>query len=219
MNSTDLYAILGVKRNATAANIRNAFIRKCKVLHPDAGGTTEQFQEVQRAYQVLKDKTLRKKYDETGNVDIKNLDHERNQVLGMLGTIVNGFLQDLEQAEQQHKREFDFDHQDIVAMMVKHGHAILANMMENAVKAEKAQRKMDAILKRAKLKGPDQAFLDIIRFNKGRIDKALKDIQENIRHLKEALTILESHEYQVDAQTMSMSGFGGSSFINLSRMS
>jgi curved DNA-binding protein CbpA len=62
----DFYKILGVARGANAAEIKKGYRTKAKLLHPDANpgqDTTEQFQEVNRAYEVLTDPDLKTKYD------------------------------------------------------------------------------------------------------------------------------------------------------------
>lgn len=65
----DFYRILGVSRNASDKDIKVAYRGLAKQYHPDANpgkDTTEQFQEVNRAYEVLKNPDLKKKYDMFG---------------------------------------------------------------------------------------------------------------------------------------------------------
>ena len=45
---------LGVSPDASPAEVRAAFVKRAKETHPDAGGTTEDFQAVNAAYQVYK---------------------------------------------------------------------------------------------------------------------------------------------------------------------
>lgn len=59
----DYYALLGVKPDALAVDIRAAFMRQAKEQHPDAGGILEQMQLLNKAYATLKDTTSRRAYD------------------------------------------------------------------------------------------------------------------------------------------------------------
>lgn len=64
---TDLYRLLGVERSADQAEIKAAYRRLAKELHPDrhAGDTkvADRFKEVSAAYSILGDPDKRKKYD------------------------------------------------------------------------------------------------------------------------------------------------------------
>jgi len=60
---TDYYAALGVSRTASAGEIKQAFRRLASQHHPDKGGDTEKFQEIQAAYAVLGDEQKRAEYD------------------------------------------------------------------------------------------------------------------------------------------------------------
>jgi Ca-activated chloride channel homolog len=66
--SQDYYAILGLEREATPEDIRRAYHRKARKLHPDVNqdtGATEIFLQIQKAYDVLTDPTARAAYDLT----------------------------------------------------------------------------------------------------------------------------------------------------------
>ena len=47
------YAVLGVDADASADEIKKAYRRRARELHPDAGGDEERFKAVQAAYAVL----------------------------------------------------------------------------------------------------------------------------------------------------------------------
>uniref|UniRef100_A0AAX7VNB8 DnaJ homolog subfamily C member 10 n=1 Tax=Astatotilapia calliptera TaxID=8154 RepID=A0AAX7VNB8_ASTCA len=75
----DYYELLGVSREATTKEIRRAFKQLALTMHPDKNpgdpSAHEKFLQVNRAYEVLKDEDLRKKYDKYGE---KGLDEQQD---------------------------------------------------------------------------------------------------------------------------------------------
>ncbi len=60
---TDHYATLGVAKTATADDIKRAFRKLASQHHPDKGGDTARFQQIQAAYDVLGNEAKRRAYD------------------------------------------------------------------------------------------------------------------------------------------------------------
>jgi len=58
------YATLGVAETATADEIKRAYRGLASKHHPDKGGDTQRFQEIQAAYAVLEDSNRRAQYDQ-----------------------------------------------------------------------------------------------------------------------------------------------------------
>ena len=71
MASRDLYAVLGVSKSASDAEIKKAYRRLARKYHPDVnpgdGSAKKKFQEIASAYEILKDARRRKHYDLTGD--------------------------------------------------------------------------------------------------------------------------------------------------------
>jgi len=68
----DLYEVLGVSKNASEAEVKKAYRRLARELHPDvnkAHDAEAKFKEVQKAYEVLSDPKKKSQYDQFGVTD------------------------------------------------------------------------------------------------------------------------------------------------------
>src|ERR1700742_2831220 len=70
MAKRDYYEVLGVKKEASADEIKKAFRRQAVEHHPDRGGDEAKFKEINEAYEVLKDTDKRKRYDQFGHAGV-----------------------------------------------------------------------------------------------------------------------------------------------------
>jgi len=72
----DFYKILQVEKNASKKQIKSAYRKLAKLMHPDKNpndeSATEKFQELALAYEVLSDDNKRKKYDKFGEEGLKD---------------------------------------------------------------------------------------------------------------------------------------------------
>jgi len=67
----DYYEILGVSRDADKNEIKSAFRKKARLLHPDvnkAPDAEERFKELGKAYETLLDDNKRATYDRYGEM-------------------------------------------------------------------------------------------------------------------------------------------------------
>ena len=94
----DLYEVLGVERGASDADIKKAFRRLARELHPDVSQATdaqERFREVATAYEVLSNAEIRRLYDRYGHAGLKRGGYTPSDFdLGSLGDIFSAFFGD-----------------------------------------------------------------------------------------------------------------------------
>ncbi len=70
MEYKDYYEILGIKRDASQAEIKSAYRKLAKKYHPDVNKTpeaSEKFKDINEAFEVLSDKNKRARYDSLGS--------------------------------------------------------------------------------------------------------------------------------------------------------
>jgi len=104
----DYYATLGVKRSATAEELRKAFRKQARKYHPDVNPgdkkAEEKFKELTEANEVLSDPKKRKIYDQVGfysdNIDPAQAEAYARQAGGGAG--FGGFPNGFSQAYGQH---------------------------------------------------------------------------------------------------------------------
>jgi molecular chaperone DnaJ len=70
MAKRDYYEVLGVGKGASPDEIKKAYRRLAVQHHPDRGGDEAKFREVSEAYEVLKDDSKRKRYDQFGHAGV-----------------------------------------------------------------------------------------------------------------------------------------------------
>src|SRR5512133_3637657 len=74
MNNRDLYAVLGINRDASDEDIKKAYRKLAMKHHPDRNPdnpkSEEHFKEAKQAYEILSDAQKRAAYDQYGHAGI-----------------------------------------------------------------------------------------------------------------------------------------------------
>jgi curved DNA-binding protein CbpA len=97
-----LYDILNVDKKATDEEIKKAYKDKARESHPDKpGGSNEKMQEIVHAYDVLKSKSKRDRYDRTGQENEDPFDVKFDMLIQevIIGTIENNSTDKLEKTD------------------------------------------------------------------------------------------------------------------------
>jgi molecular chaperone DnaJ len=94
----DYYEVLGVSRDASDADVKKAFRRLARELHPDVSDAPDaehRFREVAEAYEVLSDRERRQTYDRYGHAGLRSGGFQPTDFdLGNLSDIFAAFFGD-----------------------------------------------------------------------------------------------------------------------------
>lgn len=97
-DGVDLYAVLGVHKDATTHAIRMAYRDKAKILHPDVPdtGNKVKFNQLRLARDILTNPKWRENYDAVGVIEQDQADNALAEVLtaltGMFGQVMHSIL-------------------------------------------------------------------------------------------------------------------------------
>jgi DnaJ-class molecular chaperone len=179
----DLYSVLGVAKDATQKDIKQAFKKLAGKHHPDReGGDEGKFKEIQKAYDILNNEDKRKRYDATGETGSDNI---RQAALARIAEAINTLVQ------QNITR---LDTVDIIGTLTS---GISKDIKHNEEQIRVISERLSFLnnnIKRATgdiIKG---VFEDNIKAYNSTIEQA----KRNIELCNEALSILEDCDYSYD---------------------
>jgi curved DNA-binding protein CbpA len=187
----NLYEILGILVDAKEAEIRAAYVAKVKETHPDAGGSSEAFNEVVLAYEILSDDYRRKQYDEVGRIDDPAKEISSGAVI-IVEQLINWLVQ-----------QEDARYSDVVNIMCADISNALRSKLANIDILEKRKSSLLDLKDRFRPKASekDSNFLYDI------LDRKIEALRNNIgaerqaiAQLNEATTILRGYDFIRDTK-------------------
>lgn len=183
------YKVLNVRRNASAASIKAAYRKAAKTVHPDAGGSTEAFEQLRAAYDALRDPEARAYYDSTGRVKGGEADNAIAQALQLLSQTLDQVLQ----------ANPDFTVVDLVQLA--------QNVISQSITERSKQREQIAATRPqyremlGRFTSDDDSPNLMARIIEGKLeglDSAERRLDEQDKIARNALEILNQHSYRFD---------------------
>lgn len=183
-----LYETLGIEKNATPKEVRAAYRRKAKAVHPDAGGSTAAFQSVSLAHRILSDDEKRKQYDNTGRVD-DNADAAQASALQIIHQAVMTLVSDP-----------NCIYRDLVAEMKRSITGSIQNLKNQQTMTNKQIDKAEDVRKRFKVKRGQDFISQMLGNEINNARKVSAQMETQIAASELALTILSDASFTPEAR-------------------
>lgn len=184
---TDPYDILGVERDADEAQLKAAYRRLAKVAHPDSGGDSEAFANLQKAYGLLLDPVRRKVYDDTG-YDVEFADAAELQALVMIEKLVTDAVLD-----ERAPGSFD-----PVAVMQDSLSEELRKARFSKSELERHASRVGLHLERLEKQSGRDVLAHMFRARIEAISKAVAETEAKIKATERAADMLSGYVYDID---------------------
>ncbi len=186
-----LYRRLGINRTASQKEIKAAYREMAREVHPDAGGSNEEFIKVQEAYHVLSDKARKRNYDQTGEwistgiPEQTRINQKANDILAMaFSEMING-------------KKSDIVYFDVIGAIKKHLRDNIRNADEHLDKIKGTLEVANTILDMIEYSGESINVFEGVLFNIIRENEVAKaSFLENKEGFKAALELIKKYGFR-----------------------
>lgn len=185
------YEVLGVDKDADKKTIRSSYKKLVAIHHPDKGGDTQKFQEIQEAHDLLMDPARRARFDKTGRTDENKITPQAiaNYIEGLMQSVV------IAQAPNGFTDSPVFENiKDKVILMVITGRA---SANASLVQVKNKLERCNQLLSRFITKEEFDPVGDALRKEKRRLEDLILQTQDAIELSIEGEKVLKAYQYKV----------------------
>lgn len=179
----NLYDTLGVKKNASKSDIKNAYHKKAMEHHPDKGGDNEKMMEIVKAYSVLGDDNKKRRYDTTGETEATPFDRKFQE-------FIQKFLVHLVETT-------NVDSTNIIGKLEEIAKQNIKGTKEEIKNKRERLRRFEVVVMRLEAKGEDKIGV-IVNGNIDMLKNEIGQLDEHIEFMGQVLECLGSYMYNYD---------------------
>lgn len=187
---TDPYEVLGISRDATHDEVREAYRNLVKATHPDAGGTADEFAKVKAAAAILLDEDKRKLYDEEGILDG---DQPDNLISNANENIAQFFVNSINAATQN---RMAIEGLDLVQGAEKWFSQKLAETSRHIADVEHQIKNFEKAIKRLKTKRKKDVISVMLSHHVSGLRTNIHQNKHQMSVYKKAIDILRDYEFE-----------------------
>ncbi len=185
--STTLYDILGVPKNASKKEIKDAWRNLAKENHPDTeNGNKEKMSEINNAYAVLSAPEKRARYDATGEEKQKPF---FNKFASFVDQVLSGIIERVE----------NVDTTNIVKEFMTVIDDSFAQLSQHKISAKIKMSKIGKVQNRIK-PSTDQTIVLILEAQISAIKSQISVIEEEMDFMKKCKDLIKSYKYDTDKE-------------------
>jgi DnaJ-class molecular chaperone len=185
---TTLYDTLGVASDASAEEIKAAYRTNAQQLHPDKGGSVEQFHAIQKAYEVLRDPERRANYDNNGSTEeLQNIDQDANSMLASM------LLQSVDR--------LDITYSNVVGEIANQFDMLIQQINAAIALSEEQIKKRQNVITRSQRKSDGENILAaMLNGNIRALEEQKTALNQQLNTVLRAQDILKDYVYNSDAR-------------------
>jgi hypothetical protein len=198
VSARKFYQVIGVKENATEEQIKKAYRKKARKLHPDAGGDNEKFLKLQQAYEVLIDPARRRRYDETGEFDEGPVNGVPPHVVEVLQHAMWEVLWPTQVGPYAGCFDTDPVRENLKTRMLDHMGRTKAELKDRKKEFVKRKKTAEKVLGRFKSKDENNVMEGMTKSLIATLDHNIETSDQALKELQEAIDFLKEYEYTTD---------------------
>jgi curved DNA-binding protein CbpA len=201
----NLYEVLGIGSLAEASEIRAAYRKRAKTLHPDIGGSAEAFSELQGAYAILSDPQKREQYDRDGTID-NQVNNERALIIEHVAKMLDNYMAQFVNGSDSVIQV------DIVEAMRDQISDQIADISKAVAKMQSAAEKLEKFAERFSAKKGKSILRMAAEAKAAAIRGSIPIRSRELDKLEQVLELLDDQEFRFDPRPAQVFTQGGAIF-------